>query len=95
MDGPGRRTREPVPKEITGKGEGAVESRRWASIERFWFDAHTVQNFSLNESDDCVGADASAACASPVPVVDVSGGGGGGGGGGLGVAVPALDSRGS
>lgn len=52
IEGPGRRTREPVPKEITGKGLDAVESRRWASMERFWLEAHTVQNRSLYEDDD-------------------------------------------
>ena len=47
MDGPGRRTREPVPKEMTGYDEGVAASLRWASIDRFWLEAQTVQNLSL------------------------------------------------
>lgn len=47
MDGPGRRTREPVPNEITGYEEGGADRRLCASIDRFWLAAHTVQNLSL------------------------------------------------
>ena len=50
MEGPGSLTSEPVPNEITGNAVGAVESRRWASIERLLLDAQTVQNFNFQES---------------------------------------------
>lgn len=50
MDGPGSRTNEPVPKEITGKEVGALDRRRWASMERLLLEAQTVQNFSFQES---------------------------------------------
>lgn len=94
MDGPGRRTSDPVPKDTTGNGDAAVERRRWASIDRFWFDAHTVQNLSLYESDDVVAADDSAGWDSEWAVISELASGGGGGGGG-GVAVPVCASRGS
>ena len=45
--GPGRRTSEPVPKEMTGYEEGGAARRLWASMERFWLAAQTVQNLSL------------------------------------------------
>lgn len=96
MDGPGSRTSEPVPKEITGKAVGAVERRRWASMERLLFEAQTVQNFSFHESVGVsvvlatAAAVAAVSIASVVVVVDVVGGleeavsgGGGGGGGGV------------
>lgn len=97
--GPGSRTSEPVPKDITGKGTGAVARRRWASIERFWFDAHTVQNLSLYESGEVLGmvlvpsADGSSGPAVPSEEVLPDSGGGGGGGGG--VIVSDWASRGS
>jgi len=91
MEGPGRRTSDPVPKETTGKGDVAVERRRWASIDRFWFEAHTVQNLSLYESDEVAGVTSAGWDSEPLSLavsaqVLFSGGGGGGGGG---VAVPA------
>lgn len=97
IDGPGRRTREPVPKDITGKAVGAPESWRWASIERLLFEAQTVQNLSLYESMAALaGLDVSRdwAAAAMSACVDVSGGGGGGGGG-WGVEVPEFVRRGS
>lgn len=73
-------------------------------MERFWFEAHTVQNFSLYDEDG-VGADdavvSSAAPSTATGGVDVeaggSAGGGGGGGGGFGVDVlePMRAIRGS
>lgn len=47
MVGPGKRTYDPVPKEITGYDLSEAARRRCASILRLLFDAHTVQNFSL------------------------------------------------
>src|SRR5699024_7594304 len=96
MEGPGRRTSEPVPKETTGKGDAAVERRRWASIDRFWFEAHTVQNLSLYESDEVAGVTSAGWDSRPLSLAvsaqALSGGGGGGGGG---VAVPVCARRGS
>lgn len=62
IDGPGNLTRDPVPKDIVGYGSGAVVRRRCASIERLLFDAHTVQNLSLNDvsgGGDVFGGDVS------------------------------------
>lgn len=98
IDGPGSRTSEPVPKEMTGKAVGAVERRRCASMERLLLDAQTVQNFSFHESVGVSVALAAVAAVAAAPavsiasvvVVDVAGGlevavsgGGGGGGGGV------------
>lgn len=97
IDGPGSRTSEPVPKEMTGKAVGAVARRRCASMERLLFDAQTVQNLSFHESFGmsvvvvaAVAAASVMSMASVVVVVDVAGGlkeavsgGGGGGGGGV------------
>ena len=98
MVGPGRRTREPVPNEITGNAVGAVDSRRWASMERLLLDAQTVQNFNFHES--AVAASIWLALAAPASIVFVSegaasGGGGGGGGGAWGVVFPVFTRRGS
>lgn len=68
MDGPGSRTSEPVPKEITGKEVGAAERRRWASMERLLLEAHTVQNFSFHESVGCSGVLGTAVVAVPAVV---------------------------
>lgn len=98
IDGPGSRTREPVPKDMTGYAVGAPESWRCASIERLLFEAQTVQNFSLYESVAApAGLAVSRACVAEAisACVDVSGGGGGGGGGGWGVEVPEFVRRGS
>lgn len=96
IDGPGRRTREPVPKDITGKAVGAPESWRWASIERLLFEAQTVQNLSLYESVAApAGLAVSRAWAAEAMSVCVDVSGGGGGGGGWGVEVPEFVRRGS
>jgi len=42
MDGPGRRTADPVPDEITRYP--AFDRTLWPSIERFWLLAQTTQN---------------------------------------------------
>lgn len=75
IEGPGSRTSEPVPKEMTGKAVGAVERRRWASIERLLFDAQTVQNFSFHESvgvSAVVAVVAAVAAAAAAPVVSIA-----------------------
>jgi hypothetical protein len=57
-------------------------------MERLLFDAHTVQNFSFQESE--LGSVVSGA------IVDADSGGGGGGGGGVwGVVLPVFTRRGS
>lgn len=102
IDGPGRRTWEPVPNERTGYDDGAAASLRCASMERFWFEAHTVQNLSLEDEgvgvDDVVVSSAEPSTVTGGVDVEVDGsGGGGGGGGGFGVDVlePIRAIRGS
>jgi hypothetical protein len=102
MDGPGRRTREPVPNEMTGNPVGAVERRRCASIERLLLDAQTVQNLSLKEGGEEVGAGVVVFAVAVAVVVSVDSamtasggvcvcsGGGGGGGGGVLVAMVGV-----
>lgn len=85
---------------MTGYDDGAAASLRCASIERFWFEAHTVQNMSLEDDgvgvDDVVSSTGPFAATGGVDVVDGSGGGGGGGGGfGVEVLEPIRAIRGS
>lgn len=48
--GPGKRTAEPVPADVTLKPNFA--SRACAAIDRFWFDAQTTQNKTLLSEDE-------------------------------------------
>jgi len=89
MEGPGKRTYDPVPKETTGYALSEVDNRKCASILRLLLDAHTVQNLSLKGTSE-VGAAAEDATTPSTWAVDAgvctawattAGGGGGGGGG--------------
>ena len=98
MDGPGSRTRDPVPKEMTGYPVGAEDRRRCASILRLLFDAQTVQNLSLNDPSLswAVGCPSGMSIVPSTEVMVVGGGGGGGGGcGGVAVLGARRARRGS
>lgn len=68
-------------------------------MDRFWFEAHTVQNLSLKESEDGevgVGSPARAENSDGAAMsAVVDSGGGGGGGGALGVSLLVSAPRGS
>ena len=97
MEGPGNRTSDPVPNEMTGYLCSEVASRICASILLLLLLAQTVQNFNLNGISSCEGAIVGVVVVPEVcgestgpssveggveTVVDVGGGGGGGGGAG-------------
>lgn len=101
MLGPGNRTSDPVPNDMTGYFASAVERRKCASMDRLLLLAHTVQKRNLYPPlspsfltpSTCGTASSTAAgVAEAISVLAASGGGGGGGGG---AADTALRLRGS